>query len=86
MGGGNGSDLVIDVGDVDGAADDLVALRHAGAAVGPPPAGVAVAAEPSSGSALLLHSSEKTGSRRRSSAGDMGNGIDARRGGNGEAN
>jgi hypothetical protein len=47
---------------------------------------VAVAAEPSSGSALLLHSSEKTGSRRRSSAGEMGNGIDASRGGNGEAN
>jgi len=44
---------VIDVGDVDGAADDLVPLRHAGAAVGPAPAGVALAAEPS-GSPLLL--------------------------------
>ena len=85
MGGRNGSDLVIDVGDVDGAADDLVALRHAGAAVGPPPAGVAVAAEPSTGSSLL-HSSEKTGSRRSSSAGDIGNGIDASRGGRGEDN
>lgn len=48
------TDLVIDVGDVDGAADDLVPLRHGGAAVGPAPAGVAVAAEASCCSPLLL--------------------------------
>jgi hypothetical protein len=30
-------DLLIDVGDVDGVVDDLVALRHAAAAVVPPP-------------------------------------------------
>jgi hypothetical protein len=39
---------VVDVGDVDGAADDLVALRHGGAAVVPAPPGVAVGAEPRS--------------------------------------
>ena len=54
-----GTDLVIDVGDVDGAADDLVPLRHAGAAVGPAPAGVAVAAEPYRSPLLLQRASNR---------------------------
>jgi hypothetical protein len=74
-------DLVIDVGDVDGAADGLVPLRHAGAAVGPPPAGVAVAvaAEPS-GSVLLLQAAARRAhhDNRQQETSEMG--IDASRG------
>lgn len=61
---GGGSNLVIDVGDVDSAADDLVPLRHAGAAVGPAPAaGVAVAGEASCSPLLLQRTSERETNR-----------------------